>query len=261
MEQCIYLGIDGCKFGWWAWSIEDGRMTGGLFSGLEALLSQYDQPIHCLIDMPIGFSDSESPDRQCDKAARRKLTKVKQSSIFPVPCRDAVYSDSYLQGCELNMKEVGKKFSKQTWGIVPKIRELDEHLRRAEVGYNDVIRESHPEVLFAQLAGKPLETNKRTSEGRDERIALLETLHPSLGKAVHQATNKTLRKHVMPDDIIDALVLCMASQSALHLTRLPDKADYDRYGNCREIVYPKSFSLPEIEQIVLMEEPFETQMP
>ena len=65
----------------------------------------------------------------------------------------------------------------------------------------------------------------------------------------------------MPDDIIDALVLCMASQSVSHLTRLPDKADYDRYGNCREIAYPKRFSLPEIDQVVLMDELFETQIP
>ncbi|CAM4182237.1 DUF429 domain-containing protein [Vibrio agarivorans] len=241
-----YLGIDGCKSGWCVWCLSDGVLSFDVFPTLNALFASFDKPVHCLIDMPIGFSDAVTPDRLCDKAARKRLTKVRQSSVFPVPCKAAVYSQDYATACKVNLEQLGKKFSKQTWGIVPKIRELNDFL---ELDSQHVIRESHPEVLFTVLAGEPLRHSKRSKEGLAQRIVLLEALSPALKEALEHAFRSTMKKVAMPDDIVDALVLCIVSQSQRRLTRFPTCVDYDADGRCREIVYPTEFLVPTIQHI------------
>jgi len=53
---------------------------------------------------------------------------VRKSSIFPVPCREAVYAETYEKACEVNKLLTGKLISKQAWNIVPKIRDVDRFL-------------------------------------------------------------------------------------------------------------------------------------
>ncbi len=147
-----YIGIDGCKAGWIAWIVSDNAVPAyKVVNTLDELVDELAGST-TLIDMPIGFSDSQTPDRLCDKAARRFLTSKRGSSVFPVPCREAVYQTDYIAACDANVEKLDKKFSKQTWGIVPKIRELDELI---ETHPNLSIRESHPEVVFAALKGEP----------------------------------------------------------------------------------------------------------
>jgi predicted RNase H-like nuclease len=66
-------------------------------------------------------------ERLSDLGARRIL-KARKSSIFPVPCREAVYMESYEKACEVNEKLTGKRISKQAWNIIPKIRDVDSFL-------------------------------------------------------------------------------------------------------------------------------------
>lgn len=47
------------------------------------------------------------------------------SSVFPVPCRQAVHSETYHEASKINKEVLGRGLSKQGWGIVPKIREVD----------------------------------------------------------------------------------------------------------------------------------------
>ncbi|MDR9827183.1 DUF429 domain-containing protein [Vibrio sp. FNV 38] len=245
-----YLGVDGCKFGWCYWYLSHGSLLFGTASTLKKLFNQVDmENTYCLIDMPIGFSDTNTPDRLCDKAARKQLTKIRQSSVFSVPCKSAVYTNNYEDACEVNVSQLGKKLSKQTWGIVPKIRALDEFRKNHS---EFIIRESHPEVAFMSLAGVPLTSSKRSPEGIQERIDLLESLSTQLELALEQAFMITPKKVAMPDDIVDALVLCMASQSVDRLVRLPREADTDMFGNCREIVYPEIFERPVINHFATL---------
>ncbi|MFA0025627.1 DUF429 domain-containing protein, partial [Vibrio sp. 10N.261.49.A5] len=170
-----YIGIDGCKAGWIAWIVSGNEPPEfKVVKTLDELLDDLTGAT-TLIDMPIGFSDSQTPDRLCDKAARRFLTSKRGSSVFPVPCREAVYQTDYIAGCNANVEQLDKKFSKQTWGIVPKIRELDELI---ETHPNLSIRESHPEVVFAALKGEPLTFSKRTQEGKEERLFIIQQLAP-----------------------------------------------------------------------------------
>ncbi|MFA0350360.1 DUF429 domain-containing protein, partial [Vibrio sp. 10N.222.55.C6] len=84
-----------CKAGWLAWIVSDSEVPEfKVVNTLDELVDDLAEAT-TLIDMPIGFSDSLTPDRLCDKAARRFLTSKRGSSVFPVPCREAVYQKDY----------------------------------------------------------------------------------------------------------------------------------------------------------------------
>lgn len=230
-----YVGIDGCKAGWAAWVVGNSKPQLVIWESLEELVSFLGHDGLWLIDMPIGFSTQDQPDRLCDKGARA-LLKHRRSSVFTVPCRDAVYADSYEQASELNFAQLGKKFSKQTWGIVPKMRELDGLL--ASVQPSDLrIRESHPEVVFAALAGRPLSFNKKTIEGREERLAIVKRYMPEWFDCLLLEMSVIPRKVAQLDDLIDAFILMFAATKWNELVTLPPVATSKENGRTREIVY------------------------
>ncbi|WP_192890041.1 DUF429 domain-containing protein [Vibrio bathopelagicus] len=235
-----YIGIDGCKTGWIAWIVSHNEIpTFKVVNTLDELVDELTGST-TLIDMPIGFSDSLTPDRLCDKAARRFLTSKRGSSVFPVPCREAVYQADYISACSANVEQLSKKFSKQTWGIVPKIRELDKLI---DDHPNLSIRESHPEVVFAALKGEPLTFSKRAQEGKEERLSIIQQLAPRWSDCLSLAISNTKRKDVAIDDIYDAFVLMSIAYNAPQLSTLPEpsdiggEADVDQNGRVREIVY------------------------
>lgn len=229
-----YIGIDGCKAVWVAWVLVNGELRYQIARTLAELYETISVDSYCLIDMPIGFSDADSPDRLCDKAARKLLRPKRGSSVFTVPCREAVFSKDYESACTVNQALTGKKFSKQTWYLTPKIREL-EILLSSNTAVS--IRESHPEVVFAALSGQPMVHNKKTALGRQERMAVLNALAPKWVELLELAVNTTLRKVAQPDDFIDAFVLMLACQQQHELKSLPEHADFDPEGRRREIVY------------------------
>lgn len=53
-------------------------------------------------------------ERLSDTGAR-EILKTRKSSIFPVPCREAVYAETYEKACEVNERLTGKHISKQAW--------------------------------------------------------------------------------------------------------------------------------------------------
>ena len=121
------------------------------------------------IDVPIGLCDAyETGGRFCDRQARKRLQK-RASSVFPAPVRPVLAAVSWEDACARSRASapIGKGISKQTFAILPKIKEADDILQsRPEL--RDVVREVHPEVCFCELAGRPMAYPKRKQEGRDE---------------------------------------------------------------------------------------------
>ncbi|MBW1992041.1 MAG: DUF429 domain-containing protein [Deltaproteobacteria bacterium] len=162
-----------------------------------------------LVDIPIGLKERGAAARRCDREARRVLGPRK-ASVFPVPCRAAVYQPDYDAAIRENLRLTGKSIFKAVWRIVPRIREVDELLRR-EPSARRVVRESHPEVSFWALnRGRPLAHPKRTAAGAAERRQLLKAilagLQPSWGKLLEGPLPFTPRQ-AAPDDFLDALAL------------------------------------------------------
>ncbi|MET3961276.1 putative RNase H-like nuclease [Marmoricola sp. OAE513] len=167
------LGVDGCPGGWVGVALDtDGTTAVHVAGAIAALVESVRQNLDVrvvAVDMPIGLADRDA--RRADGLVRAELGP-KSSSVFTPPTRAAVYASSWEEAKEINIAATasGTSIAVQTWGIVPKIREVDQWLRtrpRVEVV------EVHPELAFARLAGTPVISRKATPEGADERRALL----------------------------------------------------------------------------------------
>lgn len=164
-------GIDGCKAGWIAVVAEEDRPETAepLFAPTVAGLFADADPAFALIDMPISFVDGPAP-RETEAAIRARL-KGKASSVFPVPARAALAASDYHEASVVNRSRLGKGLTKQSFAIIPKMRDLDEAI--TAIGQTR-LREGHPEVSFAAMnGGRAVLSRKRKPDGQAERIALL----------------------------------------------------------------------------------------
>lgn len=239
IEQPIparYVGVDGCPAGWFAiWNIVqpagaisvEQSIGYAMFKDIADLMSVLDDAKRILIDIPIGLK-VDAP-RQLE-AQLRKLLGPKRSSVFPVPVRPAVYAGSYEEACELNVKAVGKKLSKQSWNICGKIQQVDQYLiEQYDARY--ILMESHPELAFQRLSGRVLEHGKKTKPGIEERLHILGQHNADLPRLFSRILNATKRADLARDDILDAMALFL---SALDCERLPfnDEQGFDAIPIC-----------------------------
>jgi predicted RNase H-like nuclease len=164
--------------------------------------------------------------------------KKRGSSVFPAPSRDAVYARSYEEANEINFRLLRKKISKQTWNIAMKIREVDELLDGVK-NTNGKIRESHPEICFWALAGgKPMDFPKKSNQGIEERLQLLQNHCQLSEKIFSEAKQKYPRKDLATDDILDALALAItASSPSEALVTIPAIPERDERNIPMEIVF------------------------
>src|SRR4029077_5268811 len=110
------------------------------------------------VDVPIGLT--ESGPRECDVEARRVLGAPRASSVFPAPVRACLSATTYAQACEAHHRADGRRMSRQAFGILNKIREVNEMLMR-DTRLQSRVREVHPEVCFAHWnRGKPMSHRK-----------------------------------------------------------------------------------------------------
>jgi predicted RNase H-like nuclease len=199
-------GIDGCRGGWVEFKIElPTLITSAELIDLPATLRNRPDGLACIaIDIPIGLLDGS---RACDKAARKLLGRPRGSSVFPVPCRAAIRETNYDDATAANKQRTGKKLSVWTWGIVPKIKEVDDAITpdRQQWAF-----EVHPEVCFWALAGnRPMAHRKKIEAGVNERLDLLRLVFPDIERRLQDRP-----PGVGKDDLLDA---ALAAWSALRL--------------------------------------------
>lgn len=196
-------GADGCRHGWVVLTedLDTGEISWHLRENCHELIHANPESLVTAVDMPIGLPALGA--RRCDREARKLLGAPRASSVFPAPIRRVLEATTYEEACDIRFGLEGKQLSKQAWGIVPKIRELDRVLRQ-DPALQDRIREVHPEVSFYFLAGeRPMEHSKKTKAGRAERHALLE---PIFGEWIEAALAERRTLGSAVDDILDAFV-------------------------------------------------------
>jgi predicted RNase H-like nuclease len=195
--EITVVGVDGAPGGWAAVELFDRAVVAvRVFPALRGLVDEYGQRAEVIaVDMPIGLTDDG--DREADRAARAFVGPRRGSTVFPSPPRWALEATDYAAARALRPTD-SKGVTAQTFGLVKRIKEV------AEVAESGApVYEVHPEVSFRALKGAPLEWPKRTTEGREERLELLEAvgieppLKPVRGAAI--------------EDILDA---CVAAWSA-----------------------------------------------
>ena len=204
----LYLGADGCRGGWIACILDHGEMRIERYDSVEALIQVYPEFDAFLIDMAVGLRTSADQLRPDDLA--RKELGSRSSSIFPIPCRQAVYAGTEEEKKQANIKVLGKSLPKQTINIMPKIRELDEFLIN-HPEYKNRILESHPELNFARLHGSVVLSRKKEFTGFSERAAILKKYLPKESFSGMWDKAKELRCN--PDDLRHAI--CLGVTAAL----------------------------------------------
>lgn len=212
LNKYLSVGIDGCKGKWVAVALNENSFEVDKFNTIDEICERYSNSDSMIIDMPIGLVENTNEVRP-ESTARRYL-KGKSSSIFNVPCREAVYSDSYEEACNKNRSILGVGLSKQSYNVCSKIREVDEFLNKNPQWKNRLL-EGHPEVCFAKLNNeKPILENKTKIEGQNRRIDILSRYYEDTDKVVSKFLNDVKSRKKI-DDVLDAL--CLAINGILGL--------------------------------------------
>jgi predicted RNase H-like nuclease len=237
-NKLFYAGADGCRAGWFVIALnKNGQWQTEVFPNISALWERYREASLILIDVPIGLKEKGAEERRCDKEARRILGPPRASSVFRVPCRQAVYAMIYEEAIQMNERQTGTRLSPMTWGIVPKIREVDKFFDKNQFALS-CIKEIHPEVCFWALAGRPMQHNKKRAEGFDERIKVLQSYHSATEEIVQHSLQNYRRKEVGKDDILDALVAAITALVGMNaLVSMPGQPEFDDCGLPMQMLY------------------------
>lgn len=205
-------GVDGCPAGWLLarTTVASPVVTTLVFGSFVELLDMHPDLVVLAVDMPIGLP--AAGPRPTDRAARA-LLGPRSSSVFPAPVRAALHAVSYQEASDRSFAAHGKRLSKQTFAILPKIREVD-HALRTRLRDAERVLEIHPEVSFCVLNDdRPMEHPKRTGPGFRERLKLIEALFPG---AFELARRTHARSVAADDDILDALAALWTAGRILH---------------------------------------------
>ncbi len=210
---------------------ESGDLRARLVANWSKLALERTPAAMIAVDMPIGLADAGP--RGCDVAARQLLPPGRKSSVFPVPRRYMLDCKDWAEAQAEGQRREGRGLSKQSWNILPKIRELDAALGPAD---QDCVREAHPELIFHHLNDWQPLPGKRSSEGREARLGLLEA---SGVAGVEGLLDLFPRAQVQPDDVIDAAACALAARRMLkgEAVCLPAVPASDARGLRMEIWY------------------------
>lgn len=237
-------GVDGCPAGWFVVVVRPtGKLEWRVLTALGDLVSVVDESARIFVDMPIGLPDGPE-ERECEPQARQRLGQPRARSVFRVPVRNVLKATGFSEAGEISRRQTaigdgrGKGVTKQSFAIVPKIREVDELLRSCPKARR-MVREVHPELCFAELAGDAMKHGKRKKAGRDERRAVLRKHWPDVDDLIDTVLDREPRKRVAYDDILDAAVAALtACQPEPLLRTLPPNPTKDVHGLPMEMVYP-----------------------
>ncbi|MEJ7633195.1 DUF429 domain-containing protein [Aeromicrobium sp.] len=183
------LGVDGCRIGWVGvvWDTATTVLVAPTIGELVRLVG----PLEAVaVDIPIGLPTDQP--RQAERLARRALPG-RASTVFNAPASVVLEAPDYHAANAANRGALGLGLSKQTWYLMPKIRDVHDWLA-TDPGV--AVIESHPELCFAAMNGGVVIDGKTTLAGAARRHALLR----DHGLDVEDVT----RTGVAADDVLDA---------------------------------------------------------
>lgn len=229
-------GVDGCPAGWLAVFVrlhaEETRIR--IVPTFADIAGAPEHPAIIAVDMPIGLPERAGRGGRAAENAVRPLLGQRQSSVFSVPSRGAIYAEDYAEARRIALatSDPPKSVAKQLFNISSKIREVDQALR-ANDALQARIFEVHPELAFWRLNGeRPLTEPKKVKSrchepGLDQRRRLL--VAAGLPTAI---VGSTPPRGAGADDLLDALA-CAAIARRIHAGTarpFPDPPPRDSYG-------------------------------
>ncbi len=169
------------------------------------------------VDVPIGLPERTGHGGRGAERTVRPLLGERQSSVFSVPSRAAIYAAGYGEACRVALatSDPPRKISKQLYMIAPKIREVDA-LARGPPDLAARLFECHPELAFWRLNNnQPLfEPKKVKGRPYEPGLALRRRLLQRAGLSAG-VTDAVPPPGCGPDDVLDALA-CAIIARRLH---------------------------------------------
>lgn len=225
------VGIDGCRAGWIAISLDEGEAGYWLLESDKELGETFEKFDRIFVDVPIGLEE-ENYVRDCDRQLREVLGPDYQSSVFNPPLRPALHAPTYAEASMTSYEITGKKISIQAWNITPNIKTVDQYLQNNE-DLREKIFESHPELLFQKLnGGNSILQKKATKKGLRHRLGLLKDQSKYADDFFRDIKEEYRRNQVDEDDIVDAMVLGLFAKRSIDetLKTLPEDPPQDSTG-------------------------------
>ena len=233
-KSFLVVGIDWMKTYWLAAEICGGTVQARKLSHISEINEYYAEADAVLIDIPVGLPENAAEDAaRPDRAARDVLPARRKPSIFPVPCRQAVYHETYAEASAENEQVLGRRLTSQSYGFSKMIRQVDDFLASAHQWKNR-LWESHPEVAFQLLnGGVGLLHSKHTEAGIEERIGILQ----SYGIDPEILFGKFSAKQY--EDVLDALCLAVTAKLGCEngFRSIPEKTVCDSRGLKMQMVF------------------------
>ncbi len=216
----VVVGMDGCREGWIAVVWRDERVDVHWWSSIDVLGREVPDAEAVAIDIPLGLS--QSGDRRADQLARQRL-RGRASTVFNAPPRACLESGEYDGANELSRRHGAKGLSRQSFGLLPKIREVDAYWRSAPCSLYEV----HPELSFARLNGDVALASKKSWEGVLSRRDALAGVGISL-----DGFRGAPARRAAPDDVLDAGVCAWTARQIIldQVQCLPDPPEVDATG-------------------------------
>jgi predicted RNase H-like nuclease len=219
MSDVWLAGLDGCPAGWIAAFLrpDGGEARVRVVPRFLDIASAPEAPAIIAVDVPIGSPERAGHGGRAAENAVRPLLGARQSAVFSVPSRAAIYANDYLEACRLALatSDPPRKVSKQLFMIASKIREVDAALR-ADESLAARVFEVHPEVAFWRLNGERALTEPKKVRGRPygPGLALRRKLLVADGLPA-SISESAPPKGAGADDLLDALA-CAAIARRIH---------------------------------------------
>lgn len=248
MSDRAAAGVDGCKAGWVAVIREPGQAAYACVIGsFAALIEMLPGDAAVAVDMPIGLPDFTHHGGRGPETLVRRFLGERQSSVFSIPSRAAVYAtdeefttvERWYEAHRLasdvarETSDPPRGVSIQAFGIFSKIRELD-RLLLARQELRGRIIESHPEAAFWRLNGGAAMALPKKIKGRvnpsgmEERKALL-------ARCGHDRAflDRPPPRGAAEDDVLDAAAVMLVAERFIRgeAVSFPDPPGIDGLGN------------------------------
>ena len=240
-------GVDGCKAGWIAVTLPPGgQPAAAVFHTFARLVDDLPGDAVIAVDMPIGLPEITRKGGRGPEMLVRPLLGGRQSSVFSIPSRAAVYAaaeefttlelwyEAHRKASAVARmtSEPPRGVSIQAFGIFSKIREIDGLLRaRPELGRRVI--ESHPEVAFWRLNGEQAIRLPKKVKGQINPLGMAERRALLCGLGLERDfLERAPPRGAAADDFLDACALLfIAARHARGETRpFPDPPGVDSHG-------------------------------
>lgn len=234
-KECFVVGIDWMKPYWLAAEIQGAEISIRKLSNISEINDYYLTADAVLIDIPVGLPENKEENAaRPDCEARNYLPTNRKPTIFPVPCRQAINTESYAEASAENGRVLGKKLTSQSYAFSKMVRQVDGFLLEEKYWQNRLV-ESHPEVAFQRLNGdNGLQHSKHTEAGIQERIAILQRYGVDSVPLFAEFTPKQY------EDVLDAVYLAVTAKLGCEngFQTIPENPICDSRGLKMQMVFP-----------------------